>query len=119
MVVDITDLVAKFQSSFVTWSVDVVFGVTIATPWLSWLGWPVISVVYRDILTWIISTLAASAVMQAFFWNTAMRKAGEADDYVDLKNAKEKLPEDVSDADYEKAEQAEMAAFNDLVMLTR
>lgn len=109
--VDITNLVELLRSSFVTWAVGFLFGATIATPGFAWLALPVISSIYSGILRWILNYLSNAAVLEAFFLNTAMTKAGQATDYVNAVQHKLGLPQDVSEVDYAKAEQAEIDAF--------
>lgn len=116
--IDITDLVEKARSTFVTWGVNAIFAEIIIQPYCSWLALPVFSFITKQILTFVLNFLSNTVVMQAFFTNTAIRKASQAQDYVDAVNAKDSLPPDVSDADYEKAELAEISSFNAFVAVT-
>lgn len=113
MDIDITALVSMLQGSFITWAVNYVFAATVALPYLSWIALPILSSLYRSALNTIFTWVSNNAILQAFFWNTAVRKSSEADDYVAAVQAKQ----GALDADYEKAEQLEMARFNDLVIL--
>jgi hypothetical protein len=116
--VDITDLVDALKSAFIDWAVGFVFGLTIAQPLFSWLALPVINSIYRLILKGIIGWLANSAEMAGFFLNTALKKSGQAKDFVDAVNLLKNLPKNVSDAEYAKAEQNQIDAFNALVRIT-
>jgi hypothetical protein len=62
--------------------------------------------------------LSKSSVMLAFFGNTAIRKASQAKDFTDAAHRKDSLPPTATDAEYEAAEQEEMIAFRNLVMVT-
>jgi hypothetical protein len=109
--IDITDVVEKSRQAFVDWGVDYIFGLGMAVPALRWLTLPVIRVVTRAIVKIILDEISQSVIMGAFFFNTAIRKASEAGDFVDAVNAKNALPEDVSDEEYKKFERAQMDAF--------
>lgn len=116
--VDITNVVENLRSSFVTWGVAYVYGIEIATPGLEWVALPVIAELDRAAVKAILDAITKSVVMEAFFLNTAIRKASQAADYVDTVNAKKALAENGSEAEYEAAEKAEMLAFRNFVMVT-
>lgn len=116
--IDITNLVGSLQETFVTWAVDYVFAEMIVVPGLQWLALPIISTVVRVIIKWIANTMSSSLILQAFFLNTSIRKASQAADYIDAVNLKQNLSPGVSDEEYEKAERAEIAAFNNFVRLS-
>ena len=82
------------------------------------LGWPILGPLFSFIVKEILTAVGNAAEMEAFFLNTAVRKASQAQDYVDAVNTKNGLPSTASDADYEAAEQAEMAAFRNFVMVS-
>ncbi len=109
--IDVTDIVEKARSTFVEWAVLYIFGLEVAIPGMEWVALPIVSTIDKEIIRLILTELSKSAVMGAFFLNTAIRKASEAADYVSAVDAKNSLPDDVSDEDYEKAERDEMAAF--------
>lgn len=117
-VIDITNMVSNMQSTFISMAEAYVLAAILAVPGLGWLMAPILKYLLGGALTWIITKIATWSVMQAFFLNTAIRKASQAQDYTDAVAAKNSLPKDVSDADYEKAEQTEMAAFRDFVILS-
>lgn len=114
--IDITNLVATVQSTFINWATKLV--VATATGYFPPLGWPVISSLFNFLVNKVVTVIANAVEMQAFFLNTAIRKASQAQDYINAVDAKASLPPTASDADYEKAEQNEMAAFRNFVMVT-
>lgn len=116
--IDVTDLVEKMRQTWVTMQVNTVMALIATVPILSWLNWPVISDIARAGVTWVINALSKTEVQLAFFLNTAVRKASQAADYVDTLDAKASLPTNVSDADYKKAEENEMQAFDNFVRFT-
>lgn len=116
MIVDLTDLVETMRTTFVTWSVNTIFAQTVATPGLQWLALPIISSIYRAILTKIVGMVSKEAAMQLFFMNTAIRKSTQSKDYVDAVRAKQGAK---TYEEFEKAEQYEIQAFNNFVRLDR
>lgn len=116
--IDITDLVNNARTTFVVWAVDYVFIQISATPALAWLNLPVISNIARAVVEKIAVWLANSGVMGAFFLNTIEKKPAQARDYISLVRIKQNLSPDASDEDYAKAEQNEITAFNNFVLLT-
>lgn len=69
-------------------------------------------------IRWVAETISASAMMQGFFINTAIRKSSQASDYVLAVHARVNLPPTATDAEYERAERAEILAFNNFVRVT-
>lgn len=116
-VIDVTNLAESLRSSFVSWASAYIFAQAIATPGLSWLALPIVNTIVKATIDSVLNILTRSAVMEAFFLNTSIRKASQAQDYVDAVTLKNNLPPNVSDADYEKAEQDEISAFNSFVTL--
>jgi hypothetical protein len=86
-------------------------------PGFSWLGLPILSSLYKGALSWVLNLISNSAVLEAFFLNTAIRKASQASDYISAVDFKKSLPENVSDDDYEKAELKEIDAFKQFVSI--
>ena len=113
--IDLTDLVVKMKSSFIRAAIMLVLAQIAANPALSWLNLPFIRSIVERALEWVLKVLVDSTLMQAFFLNTAIRKAGQAVDYINAINAKNALPESVSEEDYEKAERFEIDMFNNFV----
>lgn len=117
--VDITNVVSALQSSFVTWGTKFAYADLLTVPGLgTFIALPIISSIAQYFIARIIGSLAGSAVMAAFFLNTAVRKASQAQDYSDAVNAKNSLPPTATDAEYAAAEQTEMNAFKNFVMVT-
>lgn len=116
--IDITNAVAAAQSSFVTAAETYLTGLILAVPGLGWLAYPIISALFGSALKWVLNKLSEWAVMQAFFLNTTMRKASQAQDLIDALNAKNNLPPTATDDEYAKAEQAQILAFNNFVVFT-
>ena len=114
--IDITDLVSTVQSTFITWATSTV--VATATGYFPPLGLPVISTIFNYLVNKAVTVIANAVEMEAFFMNTAIRKASQAQDYINAVNAKASLQPTATDAEYEKAEQDEMAAFRNFVMVT-
>lgn len=79
---------------------------------------PILADVDKEIIRLVLDSISKSEVMQAFFLNTALRKAAQAQDFIDSVNAKNNLPQNASDDDYEKAERAQMAAFVGFASIT-
>lgn len=115
--IDITDLVSKIQDGFVLWAVDLEFTALAASPYFYWVAYPILSNITKFLLTQQYQRIASAAAMLAFFQATAIRKASQAKDYVDVVNQKFNLPPTASEAEYEKAERAQIAAFNGFVVL--
>lgn len=115
--IDITGVVTNLQSTFVTWAVAYIYGLEIAVPGLTWVALPIVSQLDQAALKAILNMLSQSVLMEAFFLNTAIRKASQAQDYVDAVTAKTSLPPTASQDEYAKAEAAECAAFRNFVML--
>lgn len=116
-VIDITNLAESMRETFVTWATGFVIAQAVATPGFQWLAFPVIDIFFKAVVTWILNVLTLSAVMGSFFLNTSLRKSSQAQDYLAALTAKNNLPPTASDDEYEKAEQAEIAAFNSFVVL--
>lgn len=116
--IDITDIVDNLKSTFVTWAVGYIYGQEIAVPGLEWVALPIISDLDQAALKAILNFLVESVVMEAFFLNTAIRKASQAQDYVDAITFKKSLPPTASQEIYAKAEAAECLAFRNFVMLS-
>lgn len=116
--IDITDLVEKTRSSFVDWAVLYVYGIEVAIPGMEWVGLPIVKDIDQEVLRLIIDGLSKSLVMGAFFMNTVMKKATDADDFIAAVAAIQNLPKDVSDEDFKKYRLAQMDAFRNFVALT-
>lgn len=118
-VVDITDLVERLRQSFVSWGTKFVIISAASVPWLAFLSLPVIRELFEFILTQIIDALSKGLEMEAFFFNTAIRKASQARDFIEAVEAKNALPPTASKEEYESAEKRQMAAFRNFVIVTQ
>lgn len=116
--IDITNLVEAMKNTWVKWATTSITTAAAATPYTFWIKWPVIGTLFSLLVQLGVTFLANTAEMAAFFLNTAIRKEGQAQDYIDALNVKNSLPPTASDEEYENAEQAEMAAFRNFVMVT-
>lgn len=116
--IDITELAASMQSTFVAWAVEFAFNTAYTTPGLQWMGLPLVNQIIKSIIRWVAETISKSAMMQAFYINTAIRKSSQASDYVLAVHRKISLPPTASDEEYERAERAEIVAFNNFVRIS-
>lgn len=117
--VDITNLVDSLKSSFITWGDKMAYAELLTVPYAgAFFALPIFSSLAKYGINWVVSFLANSAILAAFFLNTAIRKASQAQDYVDAVTEKNKLPSTATDSEYEHAEQIEMAAFRNFVLVT-
>lgn len=116
--IDVTDLVEKLKATWIRWATTTVVTTAKALPYLSWLAVPVVSTLFEFSVEKIVTVLANALEMQGFFIHTAIRKAGQAGDYINAIAAKAALPSTATNLEFENAEKAEMAAFRNFVMLT-
>ncbi len=117
--IDITSTVEMMRSSFVTWAINFLYAAIIAVPGFGWLGGFFFKMVLNKILNWALTELSESVVMGAFFENTIIRKNSQAHDYVQAIKIKNNISPEAGDDEYEKAERAEIAAFDAFVSVTR
>lgn len=87
-------------------------------PGLEWVALPVISELDKTAIQAILDLISKSVIMEAFFINTTIRKASQAQDYVSAVDAKNSLPPTATKDEYEAAEKAEMSAFRNFVLIT-
>lgn len=118
-VIDITNLVSTMQATWIKWATKTIDTAVASNPSTSWLRWPVIGYLFNLIVELILTKLSNQAEMLAFFGDTAVRKASQAVDYINATAALKALPETISEADYAKAEQAEITSFRSFVTLTQ
>ena len=116
--VDITSAVGVLQSEFVNWATAAIYGEEVATPALSWVALPVISELDQELIKAVLTALANFEVMQAFFLNTALKKASQAQDFVDTITKLNSLPPTATSEEYASAEKARIAAFTAFVTIT-
>lgn len=116
--IDITNLVEQLRQTFVTWGTNLIMTEIGLVPWLAWLNLPVIRQLFVFFLGEILQVLSKAIEMQGFFMNTAIRKASQAQDFVDAVTAKTNLPADASIQDILLAEEKQMQAFTAFVRVT-
>jgi hypothetical protein len=116
--VDLTNLVESVRASFVSFAVEFVTQAAASIPYLQWLMLPVIFQAFQASLRWAIDTLSRAAEMRAFFLATALRKRGQAKDFIRAVEAMRALPKTASKEDYANAEKKRMVAFRNFVLLT-
>lgn len=116
--IDITSTVEAMRQSWVSWAVAFIFAEEVAIPGMEWVALPIVADIDKEVLKLILDALSKAAVMEAFFINTAIRKASQAADYVAAIDAKKKLPVNATEEEYKNAEKAEMLAFRNFVMVS-
>lgn len=116
--IDLTDLVEKIKDTWIRWATKLIIASVTASPYFVWLKLPIISTLFEMFISLIVTRIASSAEMVAFFFNTSLRKASQADTYVKAAEALAALPKDVTDDEYERFELAEMSAFSNFVRIT-
>lgn len=117
--IDITNLVEAMRASFVLAAKAEIMALALAIPGVGPATAWIINHFFSPLLNWVLTKVSQLALMQAFFLNTAVRKAGQAGDYVAALNAKKALPPTVTEDEYEKYELAEISAFNEFVGVTK
>lgn len=113
--IDITNTVASMKDTFVTSATAYIYGLEIAA--VPELATPIISQLDQAAVKELLNLLTNWVLMEAFFLNTAIRKASQAQDYVDAITAKNSLPPTASQDAYAKAEATEIVAFTNFVQL--
>jgi hypothetical protein len=113
--IDITNTVASIKDTFVTSATAYIYGLEVAA--VPEIGLPIISQLDQAAVKEMLTLLTKWAVMEGFFINTAIRKASQAQDYVNAKAAKEALPITATKEQYAQAEAAEIQSFSNFVQL--
>lgn len=116
--IDITNLVSTMQSSFVLAAEKFIMASALAVPGIGPVAVWCLNAFGSTVINWVLNKLSTWTIMEAFFVNTAVRKASQAADYQNAVNVKNNLPDTVSDADYAKAEQDEIDHFTNFVKFT-
>lgn len=117
-VVDITETVEELRQAWVTWSIRYINGLEAATPELMWLNGSLTNSVEEAILKVILDAISKAVEMQAFFLNTAIRKASQAKDFTKVVREIREKQENMTEEEFEKAEQRKMDAFRNFVSVT-
>lgn len=117
-VIDITELADFLRASSVKIELSMIVALISATGvGAAIMAMPVVGQFCRWIINAILTAASYAAYRLMFYADTAIRKATEAHSYVD---AKKKLDDpNLSDAEYKKYEEIEMAEFKSLVMATK
>lgn len=117
--IDVTNVVEALRVGFVDWATAFVMGEELLIPQLAWLATtPIVSSIDRAVIHGIIDMLSKHAVMQAFFVNSAIKNASQADDFVSAVEKRQALPDTATDQEVNDAEAAQMLAFRNFVLLT-
>lgn len=117
-VVDITETVEELRQAWVTWAIRYIDGLEAAAPNLMWLNAPIVDQIEHEILKMILDAISKSVEMQAFFLNTAIRKASQAKDFTAAVREIREKQQTMTEDEFEKAEQRKMAAFRSFVAVT-
>lgn len=116
--IDLTNLVDKMKATFVLAGREYLIAQALSIPGLGPFAAWVIKNILSAVVDWGLTKLTDWPYMQAFFWNTALRKGAQAQDYVDAVNAKESLPPTATDEEFENAERLELELFDRFVRVT-
>lgn len=117
--IDITDTIESLRSSFVSWGTVAISTAVFAIPPFEFLDLPIIRDLFLAALKGVLTVLSKEALMEAFFLNTILKKENEAQVYSDVVKAKNNLPGTATRDEVKNAEEKEMDAFRNLVLLTR
>jgi hypothetical protein len=115
--IDVTVIADTVKGSFILWATDFIYAELLAIPGMQWIGLPIIGAVVHAVIKKIVTILADAAILEAFFLTTALQKANQAGTYVAAVDAKNRLPPTATQQEYYAAEQAEIAAFRDFVVV--
>jgi hypothetical protein len=114
--IDITDAADKLESSFELGANNLLeYELLLVSPIFAF---PPIKFLTDKIIEWCVGKIGKWVEMQAFFMNTAARKASQASDYISAVNYKLNLPPNATEEEFKKAEQNEMVAFSNFVKFT-
>lgn len=116
--IDLTPVVDELQDTFVIAAEAHIIGLALAAPGLGPFGAWILRNLLRRFVRWCLRQLAEWTAMQAFFWNTAVRKSGQARDFVKTVRDLKALPDNTDEVTYEESERARIAAFNNFVRVT-
>lgn len=116
--IDITDTVESLRSAWVDWGVAYVFGLEVAIPGMEFVALPVIVDVDKFLIHGVLTAISKAEVSLAFFMETAVRKASQAQDLISAVKAKNSMPATSSDVELAAAEQKQMIEFRNFVLVT-
>lgn len=116
--IDLTDIAEKMKATFVIAGKEFLLAQALAIPGLGpFAAWAIRNLA-ASAIEWVLVKLSNWTYMQAFFINTAIRKASQARDYVAAVDAKDALPADATDEEFENAERLELESFDRLVRVS-
>lgn len=111
--IDVEDLANMIKQSFVAYTSDVLYAELLSIA--PWVATPVVSFIVKKAIAWAVNILATKAGYVAFIINSRVLTMSQAKDYMDALNKIRSLPDDVPDADWEKAENDANHAFRNLI----
>ena len=115
--IEIDSFVQKALATWIAWASGLVQGwLFTAVPWLNV---PIVRSLVKKIIEWVVRRYSEKAEKAAFFMNTKVRAADQAKDFEALVDKVEALPDDVSDEEWANAEREKLAAFEQLMSLTK
>ena len=116
--IDITELVEQVRKAWVDWGVAQTYAAVAAIPGIGWFGTLMLNTLGKAVIRAIFDFISKKGEMMAFFLNTAIRKASQAKDFTDAVKRKNALPPTATKEEFERAEQDQMVAFRNFVMVT-
>ncbi len=115
--IDVDSFVEKALATWIAWaSFTIETWIFTAAPWLD--VWGVRDAV-KWVIKWAVKRYSVKTEKRAFFFNTRVRAADQAKDFELKAIAVDNLPEDVNDADWEKAEREKLVAFELFMSLVK
>lgn len=117
-VIDITDLVNSMGVTFEKYAVDFIYLNLIGNAIFAWLAAPGLSYITKEIIKMGVKGFSKSGILIVFFENTALRKAGQAQDYVNAVKKRKFLEGVGTREEFRKAELDEITQFYSLVRVT-
>lgn len=115
--VDIEDLAGKVKSSFVGFWTNFIYGAAVAQ--MPALAGPIVSTIVKGAIGWAVELMATKGGQVAFMINTGVFTRDQAKDFLEALRAIDKLPDNVSDEEWEKKENEANHAFGNLVNYTK
>lgn len=115
--IEIDSFVQKALATWIAWASGLVEGwLFTAVPALNI---PIVRSIIKKIIEWLVRRYSEKTEKAAFFFNTKVRATDQAKDFEALVDKVEALPDDVSDEEWERAEREKLAAFEQLMSLTK
>lgn len=117
-IIDLTPVVEQLKRTFILAAQEYIVTLALAVPGIGPVASWFVKVLLSPLLRWALTKLADWSAMQAFFLNTAIRKADQAHEWVKTIDELRALPDTVDEITYEEAERAQIASFHDFVRVT-